>query len=161
MCSIITKNIKMNRNFYLAGAMLFVVSLFISSTFYGQNSVPNEPTQQADNGFFKIQRDFNEHWAPYNVDNNGYYVEDGVRKKAGGWKQFRRWEWYWENRIDPVTGEFPKVSAADIYEQLGGASTESSQGNWTALGPNSSGVSTIGRFQYSNTVIVIGLSATE
>ncbi|MCK5080167.1 MAG: hypothetical protein KAR09_09490, partial [Bacteroidales bacterium] len=92
-----------------------------------------------DNGFFKIQREFNEYWAPYNVDNNGYYVENGVRKKAGGWKQFRRWEWYWENRIDPVTGEFPTLSAAEIYEQLGGAATRSSDGNWSSFGPNSSG----------------------
>ncbi|MCK5764420.1 MAG: hypothetical protein KAH26_00490, partial [Bacteroidales bacterium] len=92
-----------------------------------------------DNGFFKIQREFNEYWAPYNVDNNGYYVENGVRKKAGGWKQFRRWEWFWENRIDPVSGEFPTLSAAEIYQQLGGAATRSSDGNWTSLGPNSSG----------------------
>ncbi|PLW93357.1 MAG: hypothetical protein C0591_14795, partial [Marinilabiliales bacterium] len=107
----------------------------------------NHPPQHMDNGFFKIQREFNEYWAPYNVDNNGYYVENGVKKKAGGWKQFKRWEWFWENRIDPITGEFPIVSAADIYEQQGGAGSRSLDGNWTSLGPSSSsgGYAGIGR----------------
>ncbi|RLD32438.1 MAG: hypothetical protein DRI83_10910, partial [Bacteroidetes bacterium] len=130
----------MNRIYSLSGAILIALGFLFSISLIGQNSgTNNNPPQQADNGFFKIQREFNEYWAPYNVDNNGYYVEDGVRKKAGGWKQFRRWEWYWENRIDPVSGEFPKVSAAEIYEQLGGAATRSSDGSWTSMGPNSAG----------------------
>ena len=138
----------MNHNFSLSGAILIGVSILFSIGLYGQNQVANTTTpQQEDNGFFKIQREFNEFWAPYNVDNNGYYMENGVRKKAGGWKQFRRWEWFWENRIDPLTGDFPTRTAADIYQELGGAATRSSAGNWSALGPNSSsgGYAGIGR----------------
>ncbi len=130
----------MTRKSSLSRAILIGVIFLFSISFYGQSpTTSNLSLQQEDNGFFDIQREFNEFWAPYNVDNNGYYVENGVRKKAGGWKQFRRWEWYWENRIDPVTGDFPKVSAAEIYEQLGGAATRSSGGSWTSLGPNSAG----------------------
>ena len=128
----------MNRNLSFSGAILLGVSILFSISLNGQ-AINIDPPEHLDSGFFKIQREFNEYWAPYNVDNSGYYVEDGVRKKAGGWKQFKRWEWYWENRIDPITGAFPKTSAADIYKELGGSSTRAPQGNWTSMGPNSSG----------------------
>ncbi|MEE4256157.1 MAG: PKD domain-containing protein, partial [Bacteroidales bacterium] len=133
-----TKSQIMNRNFSFSGALLILVSLVFVIGVKGQQALTPR-VEQMNKNFFEIQQEFNEHWAPYNVDSKGYYMEDSVRKKAGGWKQFKRWEWFWENRIDPVTGAFPKTSAADIYEELGLAHTESSQGSWTSLGPNSSG----------------------
>ena len=55
--------------------------------------------------FFEIQDAFNRYWQPYNVL-NGKYTKDGKEKKAYGWKQFKRWEWFWEPRVDK-NGLFP------------------------------------------------------
>ncbi len=98
--------------------------------------------------FFEIQKEFYDYWAPYNVQ-DGYYYENGVRKKAAGWKQFKRWEYYWENRVDPVTGKFPSVNRADIRKEINmtrGAA--SSTGSWSSMGPSSSpgGYYGLGRF---------------
>ncbi|HYF02360.1 MAG TPA: hypothetical protein VEC36_03210, partial [Patescibacteria group bacterium] len=44
--------------------------------------------------FYIIQRSFNEYW------------KDRPVKKGSGWKQYKRWEWFWEQRVSP-TGKFP------------------------------------------------------
>ena len=46
--------------------------------------------------FFEIQDAFNQYWKPYNVV-GGKYIENGIEQKAYGWKQFKRWEWYYFN----------------------------------------------------------------
>ncbi len=122
--------------------------LFFSITASAQKTkqaIKNAP--QKEKTFLDIQKAFNDYWAPYHVK-DGYYTENGVKKKAPGWKQFKRWEYYWEPRVNPATGEFPKTSAADIYLQLKSLRTgRSSNGNWTSLGPSSSagGYEGIGR----------------
>lgn len=97
--------------------------------------------------FYEIQKEFYDYWDSKNVK-HGYYTEDNVEKKAYGWKQFKRWEWFWNNRIDPTTGKFPNVSASDFYTERSSASqTKSSTGNWTSLGPTttSGGYAGLGR----------------
>ena len=79
---------------------------------------------------------------------NGYFTEDGVKRKASGWKQFKRWEWHWESRVDPVTGEFPKTSAAEIRQNIKKTSgVRNADGNWQSMGPNTTpgGYAGIGR----------------
>ncbi len=125
-------------------ALLLFFSITVSAQITKQ-ALKNAP--QKEKTFFDIQKSFNDYWAPYHV-NNGYYIENGVKKKAPGWKQFKRWEYYWEPRVNPTTGAFPKASAADIYLQLKSRRTgRSSNGNWTSLGPSSSagGYEGIGR----------------
>jgi hypothetical protein len=88
--------------------------------------------------FFEIQKDFNDYWGPKYVK-NGYYIENGDKLKASGWKQFKRWEWYWESRIDPQTGAFPTVNRADVYKQIKESGGERNvSGNSQSLGPGSS-----------------------
>jgi photosystem II stability/assembly factor-like uncharacterized protein len=88
--------------------------------------------------FFDIQKEFNDYWGPKDVK-GGYYLEDGLEKKATGWKQFKRWEWYWESRIDPQTGEFPRVNKAEVYKQLNESNGgRNASGNWQSLGPTTS-----------------------
>ncbi len=125
-------------------ALLLFLSISASAQKTKQ-ATKNAP--QKEKTFFDIQKSFNDFWAPYHV-NNGYYIENGVKKKAPGWKQFKRWEYYWEPRVNPTTGEFPGTSAADIYLQLKSRQTgRSSAGSWTSLGPSSSagGYEGIGR----------------
>jgi len=84
---------------------------------------------------------FEEYWRPFNVD-KGYYYENGVKKKAVGWKQYRRWEFEMEGEVDPSTGKFPDRTALEIYEEymrIASVTDPSSDPNWTPLGPNTSG----------------------
>lgn len=99
---------------------------------------PKEKIETNSLTFFDYTRAFNDYWAPKNVV-DGYYYNNGIKEKAGGWKQFKRWEWYWENRVDPTTGEFPSTSAFEELQKINKSdNTRSSSGNWTSMGPDNS-----------------------
>ncbi len=134
--------------FVLTVLCVLVFSLSESKSQTWTKNLPHEKidTREALT-FYEIQKAFNDYWEPLNVD-KGYYVENGISRKATGWKQFKRWEWFWENRVDPVTGEFPKISAAEIRQQLkrtGGS--RNADGNWLGMGPSTTpgGYAGIGR----------------
>lgn len=92
---------------------------------------------------------FDEYWAPYKVD-KGYYLENGQKKKAVGWKQFERWYYDMEGQVNPKDGSFPNKTAQQIYDEYKianpGQKGETSA-NWTDIGPNSSdgGYAGVGR----------------
>ncbi|MBL0102098.1 MAG: hypothetical protein IPP49_20375 [Saprospiraceae bacterium] len=44
--------------------------------------------------FFTIQKEFNDYWQNKTVE------------RGKGWKQFKRWEWYWQDRVNSL-GHFP------------------------------------------------------
>ncbi|MFM8489902.1 MAG: WD40/YVTN/BNR-like repeat-containing protein, partial [Bacteroidota bacterium] len=89
------------------------------------------PTEDGAN-FFDIQRSFNQYW------------EGKTPEKGKGFKAFKRWEHYWEYRVNP-DGSFPSpqtlLAGLEEYNQLQHAS--SSKGNsmaaWTAMGPTTTG----------------------
>ncbi len=93
--------------------------------------------------FFEIQEEFDNYWKDKNVQ-NGKYIENGVEKKAYGWKQFKRWEWHWEQRVG-ANGQFP---SADIlwtewqnYQSnhpSNAGSNNARSANWTSFGPSTS-----------------------
>jgi hypothetical protein len=83
------------------------------------------------------QKAFNEYWAPYKVE-DGFYINDkGEKVKAPGWKQFKRWDWYWKTRVDNVTGEFPNTSVWEELEKWKAKypQNKSQFGTWVELGP--------------------------
>ena len=95
------------------------------------------------------QKAFETYWAPFHVD-KGSYIENGVKKKAPGWKQFKRWEYEMQSRVDRQTGTFPVKTAMDIrqeFEQAHPRALSTSTSAWTPLGPTTSfsGYSGIGR----------------
>lgn len=102
-------------------------------------------TKSATN-FYEIQKNFNEFWSKYNVK-GGYYLVDGKKKKAAGWKQFKRWEWFWETRVDAKTGAFPSFDKMLLHEEIRSMGYKSDESNWVSMGPNSSdgGYAGIGR----------------
>ncbi len=113
---------------------------------------------KSDITFYDIQKEFKEYWNKYDVK-KGYYLIDGKKKKAAGWKQFKRWEWFWETRVDPKTGKFPETNNL-LINNLKLSSIKADEANWQSLGPNSSqgGYAGIGRinciaFHPSNTNI--------
>ncbi len=53
-----------------------------------------------------------------------------------GYFQFKRWEWYWKPRVNPITKEFPSISTFDIISQLKASGIKSVGGTWQSLGPS-------------------------
>jgi len=89
------------------------------------------PDEDRDN-FYAVQQAFNNYW------------ESHDRKEKGkGWKAFKRWEWYWEQRVSP-SGEFPRAmhlydEYKKVVERRGSLDpANSSAANWTELGPSTS-----------------------
>lgn len=130
-------------------ALFFVLSIFTVS--FSQKWLENLPQNKSKSEFtfFDYQKAFYSYWEPYNVV-NGYYIEKGVKKKAYGWKQFKRWEYQMEGIIDPVTGNFPNKSAFEIVQeakQHKSFEKTLSTSDWTCLGTDNSpgGYNGIGR----------------
>ena len=76
--------------------------------------LPEKPRQELT--FYDYQKAFETYWAPFNVT-DGYYIENGEKVKEPGWKQYKRWEYMMESRIDPRTGAFPKKTPLQIVNE--------------------------------------------
>lgn len=119
--------------------ILAFVLLSIGAPLFAQSWVDTAGTST---NFYSIQRSFNEYW------------KDRPIEKGRGYKQFKRWEWFWEQRVAP-TGEFPnpmqllmerpvlKDGDKKVDRVLGTAITNP----WSSVGPSQStgGYSGIGR----------------
>ena len=134
-------------------SLLIVISI-IAIGAYAQAWLDNLPQNKVESEltFFDYQNAFEQYWTPYNVDNKGYYIENSVKQKAVGWKQFKRWEWNMEGQINPQTGKLPQKTAYQVYEEFIKANPQqqnSKVANWSVMGPNSSdgGYAGIGRVQ--------------
>jgi len=119
--------------------ILILIAIWSINQVYGQAWLENLPKNKTEYSFYDYQNAFNTYWQPYNLDKSGYYYEEGVKKKAIGWKQFKRWEYLMESQINPETGEFPSQSAQEVYnnfKQTNSYQTLTGTGNsWTSLGP--------------------------
>ncbi len=91
--------------------------------------------------FYQIQNDFNAYW-------KGKKIEKGK-----GYKQFKRWEWFWEQRVSPQ-GEFPEQGMEmrewELYQKehnIAQQRTEATTADWSFMGLTSSagGYEGIGR----------------
>lgn len=128
---------------------LFII--FFSFNLFSQNWLENLPSDKpkSELTFFDYQNAFYSYWNSYNVE-NGYYLVDGVKRKAIGWKQFKRWEYEMKSQINPETGSFPEKTATQVFEEfliLNPPTKSASVANWTSLGTTSStgGYGGIGR----------------
>ncbi|MDQ3015516.1 MAG: hypothetical protein M3R25_02165, partial [Bacteroidota bacterium] len=126
--------------------LLLIISLFLINTSQGQPWTKNLPANKSPQeiNFFDYQQAFNDYWDPYNVV-RGFYELNGVKKKAAGWKQFKRWEHEMESLIDKKTGAFPKQTAIEIAKPY--MTRSHVNASWTSLGPDNSrgGYGGIGR----------------
>jgi photosystem II stability/assembly factor-like uncharacterized protein len=119
--------------------LLFIVSVFAISSVNAQLWMKDINTENQN--FYDIKNAFNNYW-------NGKTIEKGK-----GYKPFKRWEWYWEQRVGP-DGSFPEsdilfTELKKYNDKLALNKTNSSysNANWTFMGPNTSagGYSGIGR----------------
>lgn len=120
-------------------SILLFLGFFLFSVVYPQEwtfKLEEKRKQNHELTFFDYQEAFYT-WCAENDVNEGYMENNGIKEKVPGWKQFKRWEWYWESRIDAKTGEFPKTTAylelRKNQEQY--PNQNKSLGNWTSLGP--------------------------
>ena len=106
-------------------------------------SVAAQPWMEPNNSdtvpnFFKIQNAFYQHWA------------GKTPGKGEGWKPFKRWEWFWEQRVNP-DGSFPAAGqtgkAWQNYVIKHPQTEKESATKWKSMGPNVSntGYTGIGR----------------
>ncbi len=131
---------------------VLIIALFVfANTSFGQAWMKNLPKTKTSKELtlFDYQKAFNDYWKPFNVK-KGYYIENGVKKKAAGWKQFKRWEWNMEGQINPQTGAFPTKTAQQIYDEFKKANPSLKgfkAASWTSSGPSSSdgGYAGVGR----------------
>ena len=89
--------------------------------------------------FKDYQQAFYSYWAPFNVIDD-HYEANGIKVKAPGYKQFKRWEWLQEQRVHPVTGKFPPQSAYQIvkaHQKNFPLRMDPPVAEWTSLGPAS------------------------
>ena len=128
--------------------VLLTFLLFSFLTITAQPWANKDPQQRNDKiSFLKYQQDFYQYCKDKGIV-DGYYYENGVKKKASGWKQFKRWENYWESRVDRSTGAFPGSAQYRIADdQFNNSKIRSAAGNWESLGPSSSagGYAGVGR----------------
>jgi len=105
-----------------------------------RNDLPQEKIENGTLTLQDYQKAFNNYWEPFGLE-RGYYYKNGEKIKASGWKQFKRWEWYWENRVDTETGLFPNTTAWKEFQKYLNDDTgsRSPEGNWTSMGPSSTG----------------------
>lgn len=150
-------------------SVLFILLFFNVSN--AQDWRKNLPQDKINNGALTLQdyqKAFNDYWEPFNLD-RGYYYENGEKIKAAGWKQFKRWEWYWENRVDATTGLFPNTTAGKVFQSYLKTTngSRSPEGNWTSMGPSttSGGYAGLGRLNCiafhpdDNNTIYVGAAA--
>lgn len=132
--------------------LLSLLFLAIVTSGFSQPWKQNLPQgQKSDLTLFDYQEAFNQYWAPFNLNKSGYYTnEKGLEQKARGWKQFKRWEYYWEHLVDAETGAFPDKTASDVlnaYLKQQPATKTQNTSNWVNLGTSTSegGYAGIGR----------------
>ena len=132
----------------LALIALILLLALISGAQPWKAKIKNDLSKKDKVTFFDIQNSINSY---YNTGDfkKGYYYKNDKKQKAPGWKQFKRWEWYWDARVNPVTGGFPETSSSKEWEIFEAKTyiSKSSSGDWKPLGPNLSdgGYAGIGR----------------
>ncbi len=87
--------------------------------------------EDMDSNFYTIQRTFDDYWKERTIE------------RGNGWKQFKRWEYFWEQRVFP-DGKFPAPNqtalAMEAYWQKRAKRLNkiaADDADWTSLGPDS------------------------
>jgi photosystem II stability/assembly factor-like uncharacterized protein len=107
---------------------LFLYCLLLS-TFASNAQQYTDLIEKSDPTFYEIQSAFNTFW------------ENKTPGKGSGYKQFKRWEWYWESRIND-DGTFPSsnVTWTEWHNYINSNPDinhrSQSNGNWQFKGPS-------------------------
>lgn len=123
---------------------VLIFAFFLVGIINNQSKVNAQPWMEAGMeadgrlNFFKVQRAFNEYWKERPIE------------KGSGYKPYKRWEYYWQSRVDEA-GYFPPAGLAkqewDRYLAKVNTTGNRFVSNWTNIGPISTttGYGGIGR----------------
>jgi photosystem II stability/assembly factor-like uncharacterized protein len=132
--------------------ILLILGSNISFSQVINNPIPNINGIDNSSSFFEIRDAMNKYWNDQNVNNNELTKVNGIERKVPDWKRFKRWEYFWEQRVDPVTGAFPQTNSIIEYNKYKDINhslkkTDDYTSSWSNLGTNSSsgGYAGIGR----------------
>ncbi|MDD2413212.1 MAG: T9SS type A sorting domain-containing protein [Bacteroidales bacterium] len=134
----------MKKLFFILAVSIFPTLIYSQSWVKSFYSPADSKTAS---NFYEIQKEFSDYWKDYDLK-GGYYYVNGEKRKAVGWKQFKRWEWYWETRIDRETGNFPSVNTFEKHQSFfKNIKSGNDESNWIQMGPSSSegGYAGVGR----------------
>ncbi|MCF8298148.1 MAG: T9SS type A sorting domain-containing protein [Saprospiraceae bacterium] len=104
---------------------LLIISIFFSISSFGQHWVEmmNDPSYN----FYEVQKEFNKYW-------EGKEIEKGK-----GWKQFKRWEYFMELRVDS-SGRIANPSASwKVYKTIRAnqaMAKSAPSADWKFIGPS-------------------------
>ena len=118
--------------FWLAG-------IFFAGQTQGQQWTKLLPQQKVKTHTLTLtdyQKAFKTWWNEEKAKKSGAYVDEELRDE--NYAKFKRWEWYWESRVNPVTGAFPNKNAYEVYQQYitEHPSVKNISGfPWSSLGP--------------------------
>ncbi len=106
---------------YFRVILVFLILTFLMNHVQAQHWLKKEDKNQKLN-FFEIQKKYNQDQLRLKSTN----------AKPAGWKQYKRWEWYWQKRVNVVTGEFPEsVATGNTRENY---SEENDVADWGSMG---------------------------
>ena len=119
--------------------VFFALSLALQSQDFSKY-IPAEKLEGGQLTLYDYREAFDSYCREMGAENGFYINAEGEMAKLPYWKLFKRWEWYWEDRVDPATGRFPETCAWEkLNEHLADhPAGRSISGNWTPLGPDSS-----------------------
>jgi len=130
--------------------ILLILSFLVFNAVDAQPWLENLPVEKSSSTFtfYDYQNAFNTYWEPYQVKRGYFTDKEGKVRKAPGWKQFKRWEYFWKSRVDSETGAFNSTDINALYKEEKRNSAFKSSGElWVSLGPSFSdgGYAGIGR----------------
>ncbi len=123
------------KRLFLFVCILFAAPYLSAQTRSDSAQMYVQMIQEPKANFFEIQEAFNRYWTNH------------VHTKRDGWKQFKRWEYFWQSRVMD-DGSFPDPSllrkALDeknakklSASRTKATKTQSAQANFTLMGPSS------------------------
>ncbi len=129
---------------YSIRIIFFFLTIFLSSNHLFAQIIPQSTVNQfnpnGSSNFKQIQKAMDDYWASKNVK-NGFVTENARTSKVPNWKIYKRWEYYWEQRVDQTTGEFPSTNSVIEYQKYlnnqNSLKKTTYNENWINLGTNS------------------------
>jgi hypothetical protein len=118
--------------------LFFLLFFFYAGATFSQAWMQYLPATKSEKEltFYDYQDAFNQWCREKRIDQKGYYYDNGERRKAYGWKQFKRWEIQMQGWYDSETGRFFDIDIWKEYEKnniLNRPVTDNYNGNWTSL----------------------------
>lgn len=124
----ISRKLIVNRRWFFT--TLLLIAFFLKANLGSGQEWLEAVSKTNPKNFYETQKAFNDYW------------KDKKPTKGDGYKQFRRWEWYWEQRVDK-DGNFPKndvvIKEWEAYTKSHQAKltdNTASTANWTFMGPS-------------------------